>query len=148
MRASRALPDDIIAELKGQEALDGAGVTGLASVAANTHVQTLEVLEVIAETADAGVSGAGVPDSPGPQIPLSTRPVPDGARTGPDGEMSSVARCYCCRAPRLDDQLVTVKRVPGGYASNWICDHRAGDHLTVLLPVGKFVPDRCTRIYC
>ena len=38
-------------------------MTGLASVAANTHVQTLEVLEVIAETADAVSVVLAVPDS-------------------------------------------------------------------------------------
>lgn len=118
-------------------------MTGLASVAANTHVQTLEVLEVIAETTDAVSVVLAVPDS----LVHKFRYLPGQFLTvrvpGPDAETSSVARCYSLSSsPHLDDQLViTVKRVPGGYASNWICDHlRTGDHLTVLSPSGKFVP--------
>jgi 3-ketosteroid 9alpha-monooxygenase subunit B len=37
--------------------------------------------------------------------------------------------------------MVTVKRTPDGYASNWLCDHVvAGHELEVLPPAGTFVP--------
>jgi ferredoxin-NADP reductase len=36
---------------------------------------------------------------------------------------------------------ITVKRVPGGLVSNWLCDElRIGNHLTVTGPHGKFSP--------
>ncbi|GAB17505.1 3-ketosteroid 9alpha-hydroxylase component KshB [Gordonia effusa NBRC 100432] len=113
----------------------------VAQVATNTHVQTLEVLEVIAETADAVSVILAVPDS----LVRKFRYLPGQFLTVrvPDGADGSVARCYSLSSsPHLDDNLVvTVKRVPGGYASNWICDNlRAGDRLTVLSPSGKFVP--------
>ncbi|GAJ86520.1 3-ketosteroid-9-alpha-hydroxylase reductase subunit [Nocardia brasiliensis NBRC 14402] len=45
--------------------------------------------------------------------------------------------------PHRDDVLtVTVKRVAGGYASNWLCDNIVpGSTLTVLEPSGTFGPD-------
>lgn len=55
----------------------------------------------------------------------------------------AVARCYSlASAPGVDDELkVTVKRVPGGLGSNWICDClQAGDELEVLPPAGVFCP--------
>ncbi|MFW0789241.1 2Fe-2S iron-sulfur cluster-binding protein [Gordonia sp. CPCC 205333] len=110
-------------------------------MATNTHVQTLQVLEVVAETADAVSVILGVPDS----LVRKFRYLPGQFLTVrvPNGEDSSVARCYSLSSsPHLDDNLIiTVKRVPGGYASNWLCDNlRAGDLLTVLSPSGKFVP--------
>ncbi|NNG99004.1 ferredoxin--NADP reductase [Gordonia araii NBRC 100433] len=112
-------------------------------MAVNTHVQTLEVLEVIAETAQAVSVVLDVPD----RLVNKFRYVPGQFLTvrvpGPDRDGTGVARCYSLSSsPHLDDQLIiTVKRVAGGYASNWICDNlRAGDHLTVLSPSGKFVP--------
>lgn len=44
--------------------------------------------------------------------------------------------------PGLDRTLrITVKRVPGGHASNWICDHvRAGGEIETLPPAGVFTP--------
>ena len=59
---------------------------------------------------------------------------------GPDGP---VARCYSLSSsPHADQQLrVTVKRVDGGLASNWICDHvEPGSRLDVLEPAGTFTP--------
>jgi len=108
---------------------------------ANTHVQVLAVKEVIAETSDAVSVVLDVPDrlvgrfryQPGQFLTVQ---IPS-ERTG------SVARCYSLSSsPHLDDDLIiTVKRTPGGYASNWICDNiRPGDRLTVLSPSGKFVP--------
>lgn len=107
---------------------------------ANTHVQVLEVLEVIAETPSAVSIVLGVPDrlvsrfkyQPGQFLTVQ---IPRG-----DG---SVARCYSLSSsPHLDDQLIiTVKRIAGGYASNWLCDNiKRGDRLTVLSPSGKFIP--------
>jgi 3-ketosteroid 9alpha-monooxygenase subunit B len=52
-------------------------------------------------------------------------------------------RCYSMSsAPTLDASLrVTVKRVSGGRASNWVCDQvRPGDALEVLAPAGVFTP--------
>jgi len=54
-----------------------------------------------------------------------------------------VPRCYSMSsAPALDEGLrVTVKRVPQGRGSNWICDRvKAGDTLQVLPPAGVFTP--------
>lgn len=54
-----------------------------------------------------------------------------------------VPRCYSMSsAPGLDDSLrVTVKRVPGGRGSNWICDQvKLGQHIEVLPPAGVFTP--------
>lgn len=52
-------------------------------------------------------------------------------------------RCYSMSsAPTLDATLrVTVKRVPGGRGSNWVCDHvRPGDMVEVMAPAGVFTP--------
>jgi 3-ketosteroid 9alpha-monooxygenase subunit B len=61
----------------------------------------------------------------------------------PDGEAGSVARCYSLSSsPHTGDRhTVTVKRMAGGLASNWIADHvRAGTVLDVLPPAGRFCP--------
>ena len=112
-----------------------------------THVLELQLAGVVEETADARSLVFKVPDGPGaPAIPaerLRHQPGQFLTLRVPSDRTGSVARCYSLSSsPHLDDHLViTVKRVPGGYASNWICDHvRAGDHLTVLSPSGKFVP--------
>jgi 3-ketosteroid 9alpha-monooxygenase subunit B len=52
-----------------------------------------------------------------------------------------LARCYSMSsAPNVDGDLtVTVKRVPGGFVSNWLIDHvSAGDRLDVSRPSGSF----------
>lgn len=57
--------------------------------------------------------------------------------------VGEVARCYSLSSsPHTDDKLtVTVKRTPGGYASNWIHDNVvAGMELDVLPPGGVFSP--------
>ncbi|GIE35698.1 3-ketosteroid-9-alpha-monooxygenase, ferredoxin reductase component [Actinoplanes italicus] len=54
------------------------------------------------------------------------------------------ARCYSLSsAPGIDAApTVTVKRVPGGQVSNWICDNvKAGDVLEMAGPAGTFTPD-------
>lgn len=45
-----------------------------------------------------------------------------------------------CTAPRLDDSIaVTVKRVPGGLVSNYLCDHaQPGMYIEALRPAGRF----------
>lgn len=61
----------------------------------------------------------------------------------PAGDGGSSARCYSLTGdPELDGHLtVTVKRVAGGVASNWICDQLAvGHEMEVLPPAGRFVP--------
>ncbi|WP_106403678.1 ferredoxin--NADP reductase [Actinocorallia populi] len=94
-----------------------------------TESLRLTVAEVVRETADAHtlVFDAVSPFSPGQFLTLR---LPDGT-----------ARCYslCCGpGERL---MVTVKRVAGGHASNWICDNvTAGSVLEALPPSGVFTP--------
>ncbi|MEU6583020.1 ferredoxin--NADP reductase [Nocardia sp. NPDC046763] len=107
----------------------------------NARAHQLKVREVISETADAVSLIFDIPTdltrrfayAPGQYLTLR---VPS-ERTG------SVARCYSLSSsPHCDDRpTVTVKRTPGGYGSNWLCDNvSAGDILTVLEPAGNFVP--------
>lgn len=118
-------------------------MTDLATRAAtvNAHVHTLEIIEVIVETARARSLVFAVPDAlahrfryhPGQFLTLEI----------PGAGGDSVARCYSLSSsPHLDDTLVvTVKRVEGGYASNWLCDNAVpGMRLRVLTPSGVFVP--------
>lgn len=61
----------------------------------------------------------------------------------PSERTGSVARCYSlASSPHTDDELkVTVKRVSGGYGSNWLCDNvDEGSQLHVLPPSGTFAP--------
>lgn len=58
-------------------------------------------------------------------------------------ENGSTARCYSlASSPHTGERLkVTVKRVDGGLASNWICDHmRPGSEIDTLEPAGVFSP--------
>lgn len=53
------------------------------------------------------------------------------------------ARCYSLAgSPHAGDPLrITVKRVPGGVGSGWLCqDVRIGDELEILPPAGTFTP--------
>ncbi len=55
----------------------------------------------------------------------------------------SVARCYSLSSsPHAGDRpTITVKRMAGGHASNWIADHlEPGSMLDVLPPAGTFSP--------
>ena len=61
----------------------------------------------------------------------------------PDGAGGSVARCYSLSSsPHAGDApAITVKRMTGGYASNWIADNvRPGTVLDLLPPAGTFSP--------
>jgi len=100
----------------------------------------LQVAEVITETPDAHSLVLSVPPTlaaafayrPGQYLTIR---VPDGGGT--------VARCYSLSSsPHTDTDLkITVKRVPDGQASNWICDHvRPGTTLDLAPPTGSFTP--------
>jgi 3-ketosteroid 9alpha-monooxygenase subunit B len=59
----------------------------------------------------------------------------------PSTVTGSVARCYSLCTTPGEPPAITVKRTPGGYASNWILDNvRAGSVLEVLPPAGTFTP--------
>ncbi|WP_067539756.1 ferredoxin--NADP reductase [Nocardia crassostreae] len=111
-----------------------------------TRVHRIKVREVVAETADTVSLIFDIPDDLGPRFAYApgqylTLRVPS-ERTG------SVARCYSLSSSPYcgDCPTVTVKRIPGGFASNWICDNlAAGDLLTVLEPAGNFVPRSWNR---
>jgi 3-ketosteroid 9alpha-monooxygenase subunit B len=101
----------------------------------------LRVADVIAETAEACSLVFDVPTElaaafdyqPGQFLTLRI----------PTGSGGSVARCYSlCSSPVTGDApTVTVKQMPGGYASRWIAENvRPGTELDVLAPAGQFVP--------
>ncbi|MFD3745828.1 2Fe-2S iron-sulfur cluster-binding protein [Nocardia sp. NPDC058633] len=106
----------------------------------NPHIYRVEVRDVIQETADAvsltldTVAGpsASFDYRPGQFLTLRV-PCSDGPLT----------RCYSLSsAPHSPTRpTITVKRVPDGRASNWICDNAAtGTLFDVLPPAGSFVP--------
>ncbi|MFD4370306.1 2Fe-2S iron-sulfur cluster-binding protein [Streptomyces sp. NPDC058486] len=117
-----------------------------AAVTGGTRTHRLRIVEVVAETPDACSLVLQAP--PGSADRFAHRPgqfltlkLP-----GPDG--GPVARCYSlASSPHTGEALkVTVKRVPGGYGSNWVCDHlAAGDEVEVLPPAGTFTPDSLDR---
>ncbi|WP_433564943.1 2Fe-2S iron-sulfur cluster-binding protein [Nocardia sp. CA-151230] len=107
----------------------------------NARAHRLKVREVISETADAVSLIFDIPTdltrrfayAPGQYLTLRV----------PSEHTGSVARCYSLSSsPHCDERpTVTVKRTPGGYGSNWLCDSvSGGDILTVLEPAGNFVP--------
>src|SRR6185369_7845697 len=101
----------------------------------------IEVAEVIVETADAHSLVLAVPDELAEQF--AYRPGQFLTVRVPHGD-GTAARCYSlCTAPQTDARpAITVKRVPDGHVSNWLCDHvRAGAVLEVLPPAGGFTPD-------
>lgn len=117
--------------------------TGL-TTGPRTH--RLRVIDVIAETADAhSLVLQASPESadrfayrPGQFLTLKL--------PGPDGRPA--ARCYSlASSPHTGEPMkVTVKRVPGGYGSHWLCDHvTAGEELEALPPVGTFTPQSLDR---
>ncbi|MFF8594482.1 2Fe-2S iron-sulfur cluster-binding protein [Streptomyces sp. NPDC015220] len=109
---------------------------------AGPRTHRLRVTEVIAETADAhSLVLQAPPESadrftyrPGQFLTLRL----PGTGAGPQ------ARCYSlASSPHTGEPMkVTVKRVAGGYGSNWVCDVvRPGDDLETLPPAGTFTPD-------
>jgi 3-ketosteroid 9alpha-monooxygenase subunit B len=101
----------------------------------------LRVARVVSETADAVSLVLDIP----PEVAGEFAYVPGQFLTVrvPHGTDGSVARCYSLSsAPGIDRNLkITVKRVPDGHASNWICDHvTPGAELEVLPPAGLFTP--------
>lgn len=105
-----------------------------------THYQALTVKKVIQETEEAISLQFEVPESvrtlyqyqPGQFLTL---------RVPWDG--GNQVRCYSMSSsPELDTELqVSVKRVPGGRVSNYLCDNvKPGDVIDVMPPAGVFVP--------
>lgn len=106
----------------------------------SSRYNKLNVIEVIKETSDAHSILFDLPESlieqysyqPGQFVTLKL-PYEDGF----------LPRCYSMSStPTLDVGLrVTVKRVPDGRGSNWICDNLvAGSEIEVMRPSGLFVP--------
>ncbi|HEY3975992.1 MAG TPA: ferredoxin--NADP reductase [Streptosporangiaceae bacterium] len=100
----------------------------------------LRVAEVITETADACSLVLDVP----PELAetFAYRPGQFLTVRVPRGD-GSVARCYSLSSsPHAGDRpAITVKRMPGGHASNWIADRlAAGGVLDALPPAGTFSP--------
>lgn len=104
-------------------------------------VMTMRVIEVLHETAEAH-SLVLEPVEPADQ-PVDYRPGQFLTLRIPTDGDEGAARCYSlCSSPLYEDKLkVTVKRVSGGFGSNWICDNVAeNDVLDVLKPSGVFTP--------
>lgn len=106
-----------------------------------SHVHTLTLARVVAETDDARSLVFDVPRELGEKFSYS--PGQFLTLRIPSELTGSVARSYSLSSsPYGDDQLtVTVKRTVEGYASNWLCDNAAaGMSIDVLQPSGMFVP--------
>lgn len=106
----------------------------------DVRVHRLRVAEVVTETHD---SRSLVFDLTPSQLPyFGYRPGQFLTLRVPDGDCSA-ARCYSlASSPHTGERLkVTVKRVSGGLASNWLCDHvRPGAEIETLEPSGVFTP--------
>jgi 3-ketosteroid 9alpha-monooxygenase subunit B len=106
----------------------------------------LEVAEVIDETPDARSLVLRVP--PDLSGRFAYRPGQFLTVRVPHATSGTVARCYSLSsAPETDEHLkITVKRVPDGHASNWICDRvEPGATLELLAPAGTFTPGSFDR---
>ncbi|MGW8763588.1 2Fe-2S iron-sulfur cluster-binding protein [Streptomyces sp. NPDC055815] len=106
---------------------------------ARTH--RLRVVEVIAETADAYSLVLQAPPESADRFTYRPGQFLTLKLPGADGRPA--ARCYSlASSPHTGEPLkITVKRVAGGYGSNWVCDRlTAGDDLEVLPPAGTFTP--------
>jgi 3-ketosteroid 9alpha-monooxygenase subunit B len=114
----------------------GAGVTG------GRAFYRVPVAEVIRETGDAYSLVLAVP--PELASTFAYRPGQFLTVRVPHGRDGSVARCYSLSSsPHAGDlPTITVKRMAGGHASNWIADNVApGGALDLLPPAGTFIPD-------
>ncbi|MFF9542508.1 2Fe-2S iron-sulfur cluster-binding protein [Streptomyces albidoflavus] len=99
---------------------------------------SLRVLEVVRETRDA-VSVRFAP--PPGESPLDFRPGQFLTLRVPVPGGGWAARCYSLSStPGDGPPTITVKRVPGGVASTWLCEAlRQGDEIRALPPAGVFV---------
>ncbi|MEU1229872.1 ferredoxin--NADP reductase [Streptomyces sp. NPDC005828] len=107
---------------------------------ARTH--RLRVVEVVVETADAHSLVLQPPAESADRFAYRPGQFLTLKLPGADGRPA--ARCYSlASSPHTGEPLkITVKRVAGGYGSNWVCDRlAAGDELEVLPPAGTFTPD-------
>ena len=108
------------------------------------HRHRLRVAEVIVETADARSFVLDVPDDLAETFAYRAGQFLTVRVPGPQGAF--VARCYSLSSSPVTSgptrQLTfTVKRMPSGSGSNWLCDHvTAGTELQVLAPAGMFTP--------
>jgi 3-ketosteroid 9alpha-monooxygenase subunit B len=106
----------------------------------------LQVADLIEETPDACSLVLAVP--PELAAEFAYRPGQYLTIRVPGAAGGAVARCYSLSSsPHTDDHLkITVKRVPNGRASNWICDHvKVGAVLELLPPSGAFTPGSLDR---
>ncbi|SUA78638.1 3-ketosteroid-9-alpha-hydroxylase reductase subunit [Nocardia otitidiscaviarum] len=104
-------------------------------------VASVRVVRVVRETHDA-VSLELAPE-PAHAARFGYRPGQFLTLRIPSALTGSVSRCYSLSsAPHEGGPLkVTVKRTPGGYGSNWLCDNAvAGTTLEALPPAGLFTP--------
>jgi 3-ketosteroid 9alpha-monooxygenase subunit B len=100
----------------------------------------LRIRSVIDETPDARSLAFDLPAALGSEFhyrpgQFLTLRIPHG-----DGHLP---RCYSLAScPSADEPLrVTIKRVQGGRASNWVCDTlQAGDEIEIMPPAGVFTP--------
>ncbi|MFI9045898.1 2Fe-2S iron-sulfur cluster-binding protein [Streptomyces sp. NPDC053427] len=105
---------------------------------AEPRTHRLVIAEVIEETADA----RSLVFESAPQLRYRPGQFLTFNLPGANGE-AVTARCYSlASSPHTGEPMkVTVKRVPGGHGSNWLCDHAApGTELEVLPPAGTFTP--------
>ncbi|WP_306322222.1 MULTISPECIES: ferredoxin--NADP reductase [unclassified Streptomyces] len=97
-----------------------------------TGVLTLRVADVVRETADAVSLVLDAPELPYLPGQFLTLRIPGGG-----------ARCYSLASSPYTGEAprVTVKKVPGGAGSGWVCEQvAAGDVLECLPPAGTFTP--------
>ncbi|AEF40866.1 ferredoxin--NADP reductase [Hoyosella subflava] len=105
----------------------------------------LTITEVVRETPDAATL---VFEPPPSGAPLVYQPGQFLTVRVPDSGAGSVGRCYSlCSSPATDARpAITVKRVSGGTASNWLCDNAIpGLVLDCLAPRGTFTPQDWDR---
>ena len=101
----------------------------------------LRVAEVISETDEACSLVLDIP--PELEVTFGYRPGQFLTVRVPHDRDGSVARCYSLSSsPHTGDRpTITVKRMAGGHASNWIADCvSAGSVLDILPPAGTFSP--------
>ncbi|MFF4794873.1 2Fe-2S iron-sulfur cluster-binding protein [Streptomyces sp. NPDC001276] len=109
--------------------------------ATGSRIHRLRVVEVIAETADAHSLVLQAPPESADRFAYRPGQFLTLKLPGTDGK--AAARCYSlASSPHTGEPMkVTVKRVAGGYGSNWVCDQvSAGDELEALPPAGTFTP--------